>query len=123
MFKTAALILDTSAGFFLRPLDGSKLSEWLGSCYSSDSKTNERKLYQIARGRSPVAARLNTKFMTAQSLISLLEEMMDLKVQQYAESQMKLTPEVAPLLKEKRETDKRRLEQIKSELVRFLETS
>jgi hypothetical protein len=59
--------------------------------------------------------------MTAQTLIGLIEEMMDLKVQQFAESQMKLTPEVAPLLKEKRETDKRRLEQIKSELVRFLE--
>ncbi len=60
--------------------------------------------------------------MTAQSLIALIEEMMDLKLQQYAESQMKLTPEVAPLLREKRETDKRRLEQIKSELVRFLES-
>jgi hypothetical protein len=48
--------------------------------------------------------------------------MMDLKVQQYAESQMKVTAEVAPLLKEKRETDKRRLEQIRTELVRFLET-
>ena len=60
--------------------------------------------------------------MTAQTLIRLIEEMMDLKVQQYAESQMKLTAEVAPLLKEKRETDKRRLEQIKTELVRFLES-
>ena len=60
--------------------------------------------------------------MTAHSLIGLIEEMMDLKVQQYAESQMKLTAEVAPLLREKRETDKRRLEQIRIELVRFLET-
>lgn len=71
---------------------------------------------------SPVAATRKLKFMTAHTLIGLIEEMMDLKVQQYAESQMKLTPEVAPLLKEKRETDKRRLEQIKLELVRFLET-
>jgi hypothetical protein len=71
---------------------------------------------------SPIAAKVQTKFMTAQSLILLIEEMMDLKVQQYAESQMKLTPEVAPLLREKRETDKRRLEQIKTELVRFLES-
>ena len=47
---------------------------------------------------------------------------MDLKLQQYAESQMKLTAEVAPLLREKRETDKRRLEQIRIELVRFLES-
>ena len=60
--------------------------------------------------------------MTAHTLVGLIEEMMDLKVQQYAESQMKLTAEVAPLLREKRETDKRRLEQIKTELVRFLET-
>ena len=61
-------------------------------------------------------------FMTAPTLIGLLEEMMDLKVQQYAESQMKVTAEVAGLLREKRETDKRRLEQIRTELVRFLET-
>lgn len=60
--------------------------------------------------------------MTAQTLVGLIEEMMDLKVQQYAESQMRPTAEVASLLKEKRETDKRRLEQIKHELVRFLET-
>ncbi len=60
--------------------------------------------------------------MTAQSLVGLIEEMMDLKLQAYAESQMKLTPEVAPLLREKRETDKRRLEQIRIELIRFLET-
>jgi hypothetical protein len=60
--------------------------------------------------------------MTAQSLIGLIEEMMDLKLQQYAESQMKVTAEVACLLREKRETDKRRLEQIRIELVRFLET-
>jgi hypothetical protein len=52
----------------------------------------------------------------------LIEEMMDLKVQQYAESQMKLTPDLTSILREKRETDKRRLEQIRTELVRFLET-
>jgi hypothetical protein len=60
--------------------------------------------------------------MTAHSLIELIEEMMDLKVQQYAESQMKLTPDLTSILREKRETDKRRLEQIRTELVRFLET-
>jgi hypothetical protein len=62
------------------------------------------------------------RLMTAQTLVGLIEEMMDLKIQQYAESQMKLTPEVAVLLKEKRETDKRRLTRIKSELEHFLET-
>jgi hypothetical protein len=71
---------------------------------------------------SRVAARPKTTYMTAHSLIGLIEEMMDLKVQQYAESQMKLTPDLASILREKRETDKRRLEQIRTELVRFLET-
>jgi hypothetical protein len=55
---------------------------------------------------SPVAASRRIIFMTAQTLVGLIEQMMDLKVQQYAESQMKLTPQVATLLKEKRETDK-----------------
>jgi len=59
--------------------------------------------------------------MTAESLIGLIEEMMDLKIQQYAESNMKPTPEIARILSEKRETDHRRLEQIRAELVRFLQ--
>ncbi len=60
--------------------------------------------------------------MTAEYLVRLLEEMMDLKVQQYAESQLKVTPDVAALLHDKRDTDRRRLDQIRIELVRFLET-
>lgn len=60
--------------------------------------------------------------MTAENLIRMLEEMMDLKIQHYAQTQLKLTPEVAQLLHEKRETDRRRLEQIRTELVRFLKT-
>ena len=59
--------------------------------------------------------------MTAESLIGLIEEMMDLKIQQYAESNMKPTPEIARILSEKKETDHRRLEQIRAELVRFLQ--
>ena len=59
--------------------------------------------------------------MTAESLIRLIEEMMDLKIQQYAESQMRPTPDIARLLSEKRQTDHRRLEQIRAELVRFLQ--
>lgn len=46
--------------------------------------------------------------------------MMDLKIQQYAESQLRPTPEVARILAEKRDTDRRRLEQIRAELVRIL---
>lgn len=60
--------------------------------------------------------------MTADTLIRLLEEMMDIKIQQYAQHQLKLNPEVAKLLGEKRETDRRRLDQIRTELVRFLDS-
>ena len=60
--------------------------------------------------------------MTAQNLVQMLEEMMDLKIQSYAKSHLKLTPEVAQLLLAKRETDRRRLEQIRAELIRFLQT-
>jgi hypothetical protein len=60
--------------------------------------------------------------MTAESLIGMLEEMMDLKIQQYAQTHLKLTPELAHFLHEKRETDRRRLEQVRRELVRFLES-
>jgi hypothetical protein len=59
--------------------------------------------------------------MTADSLVRLFEEMMDLKLQQFAEAHVQLTPEVARILHDKRETDRRRLEQIRMELVRFLE--
>jgi len=60
--------------------------------------------------------------MTAESLVGLLEEMMDLKLQQYAQANLKLTPEVAQLLQAKRETDRRRLAQVRSELARILES-
>ncbi len=60
--------------------------------------------------------------MTAESLIGLLEEMMDLKIQQYAESNLKPSPELARILHEKKETDRRRLDQIRAELVRFLQS-
>ena len=60
--------------------------------------------------------------MTAESLIGLIEEMVDLKIQQYAESTMKPTPEIARILHEKKQTDHRRLEQIRAELVRSLQT-
>lgn len=60
--------------------------------------------------------------MTAEYLVRLLEEMMDLKLQQYAQTQLKVTPEVAMLLHDKGETDRRRLEQIRTELVRFLDS-
>ena len=60
--------------------------------------------------------------MTAENLIGLMEEMMDLKIQQYAESTMKPTPEIGRILHQKKQTDHRRLEQIRAELVRFLQS-
>ncbi len=58
--------------------------------------------------------------MNSEYLVQLVEEMMDLKIQQYAETNLKLSPEVSRILFEKRETDRRRLAQIRSELVRML---
>ena len=60
--------------------------------------------------------------MNSEASVKLLEEMMDLKLQQYAESQLRPTPEVARILYEKRETDRRRLDQIRSELSRILKS-
>ena len=57
--------------------------------------------------------------MNSESSVKLIEEMVDLKLQQYAESQMRPTPEVARILHEKRETDRRRLDQIRAELARL----
>ena len=58
--------------------------------------------------------------MNGESLVKLVEEMVDLKIQHYAETNLKLSPEVARILFEKRETDRRRLAQIRTELVRLL---
>jgi len=58
--------------------------------------------------------------MTPEAWVRLIEEMIDLKIQQHAESHLKPSSEVARLLQEKRHTDRRRLEQIKMELVRML---
>ena len=58
--------------------------------------------------------------MTPEAWVHLVEEMMDLKIQHYAESTMKISPELQKVLQDKRETDRRRLEQIRAELVRTL---
>jgi hypothetical protein len=54
------------------------------------------------------------------TFLGLLEEMIDIKVQQQTESHLKTTPEVAAVLHQKRETDKRRLDQIRAELLRLM---
>jgi hypothetical protein len=71
--------------------------------------------------RDGLAKALPEEHMTARDIVGLLEEMMDVKLQQYAETTMRPTPELARLLQEKRETDRRRLDQIRTELVRILE--
>ena len=58
--------------------------------------------------------------MSAENLVKVIEEMIDLKVQQHAETHLKSNPEVARILLEKRETDRRRLEQLRAEMTRLL---
>ena len=58
--------------------------------------------------------------MNAETLVKLIEEMIDLKLQQQAQMNLKASPEITRILEEKRVTDRRRLEQIKAELVRLL---
>jgi hypothetical protein len=56
--------------------------------------------------------------MNAESFVKLIEEMIDLKLQQQAQINLKPNPEIARFFEEKRITDRRRLEQIRAELVR-----
>ncbi len=58
--------------------------------------------------------------MNAEPLVKLIEEMIDLKLQQHAQANLKVSPEITRFLEEKRVTDRRRLEQIRAELVRLL---
>jgi len=58
--------------------------------------------------------------MNAETLVKLLEEMIDLKIQRQAEVNLKVNPEMARLLQEKRHTDRQRLDQIRRELVGML---
>jgi hypothetical protein len=44
--------------------------------------------------------------MTADKFVNLIEELTDLKIQQFAESTMKATPEISKILAEKRQTDR-----------------
>ena len=58
--------------------------------------------------------------MNGETLVKLIEEMIDLKLQQRAQANLKANPEIIRILEEKRITDRRRLEQIRAELVRLL---
>jgi len=58
--------------------------------------------------------------MSAEKFVKLFEEMMDLKLQLHSQANLKANPEIAQLLEQKRVTDRRRLEQIRAELVKLL---
>ena len=58
--------------------------------------------------------------MNSESVVKLIEEMIDLKLQQHAQANLKASPEISRFLEEKRVTDRRRLEQIRAELIRLL---
>jgi len=60
--------------------------------------------------------------MQPSTFLGLLEEMIDIKVQQHTEAHLKTTPEVAAVLLQKRQTDKRRIDQIRAELLRIMST-
>jgi hypothetical protein len=59
--------------------------------------------------------------MTAEAWVRLLEEMIDLKLQKFAEATTKVSPELSIYLKDKREHNRRRLDQIRMELVQTLQ--
>ena len=59
--------------------------------------------------------------MTAETWVRLIEEMIDLKLARFAETNMKLSPELTRLLQDKRETDRQRLQLVRAELVRTLQ--
>ncbi len=60
------------------------------------------------------------RLMSADNFVKMIEELVDLKVQQHAGLGIKTTPVVATVLRQKREADRQRLEQLRVELVRLL---
>lgn len=59
--------------------------------------------------------------MTAEAWVRLIEEMIDLKLARFAEANIKLSPDLTRLLQDKRESDRQRLQQVRTELVRTLQ--
>lgn len=58
--------------------------------------------------------------MKPETFVKLFEEMVDLKIQLQLATSLKVNPELSKMLAEKRESDRRRLEQIRVELIQFL---
>ena len=67
--------------------------------------------------RTKIAA-LNPTDMNVEMIVKLIEEIVDIKVQQQAETHLHVKPELAQFLEEKRHGDRRRLEMIKQQLAR-----
>ena len=63
---------------------------------------------------------VNPAPMNAETVVKLIEDLVDLKLQQHAQANIKPNAEIARLLEEKRAADRRRLEQVRAELVRVL---
>ena len=59
--------------------------------------------------------------MNAENVVKLIEEMIELKLPNQVDANLRNNHEIARLLAEKRHTDNRRLEQIRSELVRLID--
>jgi len=74
-----------------------------------------------ANSASVQASAQHDEAMSAERVVQLIEEMLDLKIQQLLESRMKCPPEIAPMMQAKRQTDQRRLDQIRAELVRLIQ--
>jgi hypothetical protein len=60
--------------------------------------------------------------MSAQEFVGLLEKLIDLKLQQHAELQMKVAPEMNHFLQQKRESDRQKIVQIRAQLITALES-
>lgn len=58
--------------------------------------------------------------MSAETFVSLIEEMVELKVQHHLAQHVKVPAHLARVVAEKRESDRLRSEQIKAQLVRLL---
>ena len=58
--------------------------------------------------------------MNSQTVVKLIEEMINLKIQHQAQAALRVNTEVARVLQEKRIADEQRLEHIRTELIHHL---
>jgi hypothetical protein len=58
--------------------------------------------------------------MSAETFVRLLEELVDLKVQYHLANKMKTSSELARIIAVKRESDRQRADQVRTELIQAL---